>query len=124
RSRHARPDGNPQRLASRTERRRIRPVPDRFGSEPQGSIARMSDAASAQAQQQSAATTHRADGKVENITKDEITISHGAVASLQWGPMTMGFKLPPTGLPPGIEVGRNVTFEFGKNKEGAFAIQS
>ena len=51
-------------------------------------------------------------------------ISHGAVASLQWGPMTMGFKLPPTGLPPGIEVGRNVTFEFGKNKEGAFAIQS
>src|SRR5436190_2651715 len=74
------------------------------------SIARMSDAGSAQAQQQSAATTHRADGKVENITKDEITISHGAVASLQWGPMTMGFKLPPTGLPPGIEVGRNVTF--------------
>ena len=84
----------------------------------------MSDAASAQAQQQSAATTHRADGKVENITKDEITISHGAVASLQWGPMTMGFKLPPTGLPPGIEVGRNVTFEFAKNKEAVFAIQS
>ena len=39
-------------------------------------------------------------------------------------PMTMVFKLPPGGLPPGIDVGGNVTFEFGQNKDGLFAIQS
>jgi Cu(I)/Ag(I) efflux system membrane fusion protein len=88
------------------------------------STARMSDAASSQPQPPSAGTIHRAEGTVENITKDEITISHGPVASLQWGPMTMGFKLPSAGLPPGIEVGRSVTFEFGQNREGSFAIQS
>ena len=35
-------------------------------------------------------TTHRGEGKVESIGKEEITISHGPIASLQWGPMTMG----------------------------------
>ena len=87
------------------------------------SIARMADAG-LQPAQQSMGTAHRAQGKVENITKNEITISHGPVASLQWGPMTMGFKLPPDGLPPGIIVGSDVTFEFGQNNEGLFAIQS
>ncbi|NYS36683.1 copper-binding protein, partial [Streptococcus danieliae] len=29
-------------------------------------------------------------GKVEQIGKDEITISHGPITSLQWGAMTMG----------------------------------
>ncbi|HEV8258431.1 MAG TPA: efflux RND transporter periplasmic adaptor subunit, partial [Casimicrobiaceae bacterium] len=38
--------------------------------------------------------THRGEGKVESIGKEEITISHAPIASLQWGPMTMGFKLP------------------------------
>ena len=38
--------------------------------------------------------THRGEGKVESIGKEEITISHGPIASLQWGAMTMGFKLP------------------------------
>ena len=88
-----------------------------------GALARMEAPPSARSSE-TIATTHRAEGKVENIGKDEITISHGPVASLQWGPMTMGFKLPPNGLPQGIEIGSNVTFQFGQNNEGLFAISS
>lgn len=66
--------------------------------------------------------THRGEGKVESITADEITISHGPIPTLQWGPMTMGFKLPPTGLPKNIAVGANVKFEIHSTKDGAFEI--
>jgi Cu(I)/Ag(I) efflux system membrane fusion protein len=68
--------------------------------------------------------THRGDGKVESIGKEEITISHGPIASLQWGPMTMGFKLPATGLPQGIAVGNSVHFEIRQTKDGTFQITS
>ena len=68
--------------------------------------------------------THRGEGKVESIGKEEITISHGPIASLQWGPMTMGFKLPATGLPQGIAVGNIVSFEILQTKDGAFQITS
>ncbi len=68
--------------------------------------------------------THRGEGKVESIGKDEITISHGPIATLQWGPMTMGFKLPATGAPKGIAVGDTVAFEIRPTKEGAFEIAS
>ena len=68
--------------------------------------------------------THRGEGKVESIGKEEITLSHGAIASLQWGPMTMGFKLPPSGLPKGIAIGENVNFEIRQMKEGTYEITS
>src|SRR5438270_7590330 len=68
--------------------------------------------------------THRGQGKVESIGKDEIVISHGPIASLQWGPMTMGFKLPEAGLPQGITAGSNVEFEFRQSKDGPFEIAS
>jgi len=73
---------------------------------------------------QGADVTHRGEGKVESIGKEEITISHGPIASLQWGPMTMGFKLPATGLPQGIAVGNTVNFEIRQTKDGAFQITS
>jgi len=73
---------------------------------------------------QGADLTHRGEGKVESIGKGEITISHGPIASLQWGPMTMGFKLPATGLPQGIAVGNTVNFEIRQTKDGAFQITS
>jgi len=72
----------------------------------------------------SADVTHRGEGKVESIGKDDITISHGPIASLQWGPMTMGFKLPATGLPQGIAVGNSVNFEIRQAKDGTFQITS
>lgn len=73
----------------------------------------------------SAERTHHAEGKVESIGKDEITISHGPIATLQWGAMTMGFKLPSTVLmPAGIRSGDRVAFDFRQTKEGAFEITS
>src|SRR6266571_2318255 len=68
--------------------------------------------------------THRGEGKVESIGKEEITISHGPIASLQWGAMTMGFKLPATGLPQGVHVGDTVAFEIRATQDGTFEITS
>jgi Cu(I)/Ag(I) efflux system membrane fusion protein len=70
-----------------------------------------------------AAATHHAEGKVENVGKDEITISHGPVPSMQWGAMTMGFKTP-SGTPPGIAAGQSVTFDFRPRGDGSFEIVS
>jgi Cu(I)/Ag(I) efflux system membrane fusion protein len=69
-----------------------------------------------------ASRTHHGVGKVESIGKDEITISHGPIASLQWPAMTMGFRPPPTGLPPDIRVGSSVSFDIRGNDDGSFAI--
>jgi Cu(I)/Ag(I) efflux system membrane fusion protein len=85
--------------------------------------ARMSDAP-AMDSGKSADTTHRGEGKLESIGKDEIMVSHGPIASLKWGPMTMGFKAPATGLPKNIAVGDAVSFEFRQTKDGAFEITS
>jgi Cu(I)/Ag(I) efflux system membrane fusion protein len=70
------------------------------------------------------AATHHATGKVEKIGKDEVTISHGPIPSLNWGPMTMGFAPPPGGLPKDIEVGDTVQFEIRKPERGMFEIVS
>jgi Cu(I)/Ag(I) efflux system membrane fusion protein len=66
--------------------------------------------------------THRGEGKVERIDKDKITLSHGPIPSLQWGPMTMGFNLPAKGLPKNIAVGDSVTFEIRDAGGGDFEI--
>ncbi len=72
----------------------------------------------------SAGATHRGAGKVESIGKDEITLSHGPIPTLNWGPMTMGFSVPPNGLPKNIAVGDTVSFEFRQAKDGTFEITS
>jgi Cu(I)/Ag(I) efflux system membrane fusion protein len=59
-----------------------------------------------------AVPTHHATGKVEQIAGDEVTISHGPIPSLKWGPMTMGFMPPASGLPKDVKVGDTVQFEF------------
>ncbi len=68
--------------------------------------------------------THRGEGKVERISKDEITISHGPIATLPSREMTMGFKLPASGLPSGIAVGDNVDFEIRLTNDGTYQISS
>lgn len=65
---------------------------------------------------------HRGEGKVESIDKDEIVLSHGPIPSLQWPPMTMGFKLPASGLPGKFAVGDSVTFKFRQSGEGEYEI--
>lgn len=69
-----------------------------------------------------APATHHGVGKVERIGKDEITISHGPIPSLHWGPMTMGFMPPPSGLPPGVGVGSSVAFDIRAAHDGMFEI--
>jgi membrane fusion protein, copper/silver efflux system len=68
--------------------------------------------------QAAAAPHHHGEGKVSAIGPDAITLSHGPIASIKWGPMTMAFKLPPQGLPPGISVGERVDFEFTMGADG------
>ncbi len=65
--------------------------------------------------------THHGEGKVEHIGKEEVTLSHGPIPSLQWGPMTMGFKLPAS-LPRNFAVGDTVAFEIRQTKDGMYEI--
>jgi Cu(I)/Ag(I) efflux system membrane fusion protein len=60
-------------------------------------------------------SSHRAEGKVESVERDGITISHGPVASLNWPAMTMGFSKPSPDAFSEIKPGDPIRFEF---KEG------
>jgi Cu(I)/Ag(I) efflux system membrane fusion protein len=86
-----------------------------------GTGTRMSDMSGA-AEGKAAAPAHRAEGKIEKIGREGITISHGPIPSLQWGPMTMDFKPPAGGLPKNVKEGDTVVFEFHQGKEGVFEI--
>lgn len=70
----------------------------------------------------STAPRHEGEGKVEAVGRDALTLSHGPIASLKWGAMTMDFKLPagglPRGLPRGLEPGDRVNFEFYMASDG------
>lgn len=56
--------------------------------------------------------THSGEGKVTAIGKDDITISHGPIASLKWGAMNMPFKSSKEGIPKDLKVGAQVQFDF------------
>jgi Cu(I)/Ag(I) efflux system membrane fusion protein len=66
------------------------------------------------------AARHQSEAMVEAAGRDTVTLSHGPIASLKWGAMTMDFKLPKSGrsgLPRGIDVGDRVSFEFYMDAE-------
>ncbi|MBC7452598.1 MAG: efflux RND transporter periplasmic adaptor subunit [Massilia sp.] len=67
---------------------------------------------------------HRGEGTVEKIDKDDITLSHGPIPTLQWGAMTMAFKLPAGLLPATIAVGGKVAFGIRQTKDGAYEISA
>ncbi|MBV6323749.1 efflux RND transporter periplasmic adaptor subunit [Duganella violaceipulchra] len=85
-----------------------------------GTTTRMGDAQSSGSPQD--APLHHGQGKVERIDKDEVTISHGPIATLQWRAMTMGFKTPPAGLPRNVDVGDRVAFDIKPRQDGTFEI--
>ena len=85
-----------------------------------GTTTRMSDTQPPDADK--ALPRHHGVGKVEQIGKDEITISHGPITSLQWGAMTMGFKVPSTGLPRNVGIGDRVVFDIRQDEDGSFEI--
>ncbi|MDP1741638.1 efflux RND transporter periplasmic adaptor subunit [Polaromonas sp.] len=66
----------------------------------------------------SAAPRHLGEAKVDAVDGSAVTLTHGPIASLKWGAMTMDFKLPATGLPRNVRAGDAVTFEFYMNAEG------
>jgi Cu(I)/Ag(I) efflux system membrane fusion protein len=69
-----------------------------------------------------AATAHTGTAKVEAIGKDAITLSHGPIPSLKWPSMTMDFKPPKSGIPPGIGPGADISFDFVQTPQGEFEI--
>jgi len=89
----------------------LRGVEARLNGEPAGPAASAAAAAAS-------APRHVAEAKVESISKEAMTLSHGPIASMKWGPMTMDFRLPPSGAPRNVQAGDRVTFEFFVDKEG------
>jgi Cu(I)/Ag(I) efflux system membrane fusion protein len=63
------------------------------------------------------APKHVGEGKVESLSKDAMTLSHGPIPTMKWGPMTMDFKLPTGGAPRNVQNGDRVTFEFFMDKD-------
>ena len=63
----------------------------------------------------SVALVHDAQGKVESVTAESLTISHGPVATLKWPAMTMGFAKPDPNAFADVRPGDTVHFRF---KEG------
>lgn len=86
-----------------------------------GTATRMSDMPGGEGTKAGEAT-HRGEGKVESIGKDEVTISHGPILSLQWGAMTMTFKLPADKAPKDLLAGDIVAFELRQVKDGMYEI--
>lgn len=65
-----------------------------------------------------AATVHTAVGKVDQVSADSITLSHGPVATLQWPPMTMDFIKPAPDAFKEIKPGQAVEFDFIESADG------
>jgi len=68
------------------------------------------------------ATTHHAEGRVEKVDADAVTISHGPVASIGWGAMTMQFAAPKGVVPAGTKEGDAIGFDFVQTPQGAFEV--
>ena len=60
------------------------------------------------------APTHQATGVVQSVDQKAgmVMVSHDAIASLNWPPMTMGFQVKDRGLLDKLAVNRKVRFDF------------
>ena len=88
-------------------------------------VSRLSGASVDMADETMATSTavHSASGSITAIDDQSITVSHGAVASLNWPAMIMAFRKPETGVPQDLKVGDDVTFTF-KQVESGFQIET
>ena len=111
-----------KRSRRRPARRRVRPVPGRLRSEPQGRAGanlgtgrhgragRRSGSARGTCDAGAAAATpatHKAEGVVRSVG-DEVLIKHGAIPTAGMGAMTMAFKAPKGGVPKDVKEGTPV----------------
>ena len=69
-----------------------------------------------------AAGAHRATGKIEKMSPDALTLSHGPVASLEWPAMTMDFAKPSPGAFADVRVGQEVEFTFHESADGGYVL--
>jgi len=69
-----------------------------------------------------AAETHAASGVVREVDGDDVFIEHGPIPTARMGAMTMGFKAPAGGLPPGVKPGTRVDFAFTFTPAGEMAL--
>jgi Cu(I)/Ag(I) efflux system membrane fusion protein len=90
---------------------------DRLGVEP-GQAAETQPGRSGDA----AGTEHRAEGKVEEVGGDAVTLSHEPVPSLKWPAMTMEFKAPRGGWPKDLGPGTAIEFGFVQTPQGEFEV--
>lgn len=72
--------------------------------------------------QANARSMYQAQGTVEAISANEVTISHSPVPALGWGAMTMPFKLADRMLVQGIKVGDTVSFAF-RGSDGGMVVE-
>ena len=58
--------------------------------------------------------THAATGTVKNVdpNSETVTLDHGAVPTLKWPAMTMGFKVRDKAVLDKLQPGKKVEFEF------------
>lgn len=59
--------------------------------------------------------------KAVDVANGKVTLSHGAIASLNWPPMTMAFTVKDKGLFDKLVVGKTVNVELMKEGSG-FAV--
>lgn len=62
--------------------------------------------------QATSAEIHRTSAHIEAIKGEVLTLSHPAIPSLKWPPMTMDFKLPRGSSSSGVAAGQDVEIEF------------
>ena len=67
---------------------------------------------------------YAAQGRIESVEADSITISHGPVAELQWPAMTMGFGKPAPKDFGTVKPGDEVRFEFRKGGPMGYELVS
>ncbi|WP_416759369.1 efflux RND transporter periplasmic adaptor subunit [Roseateles sp. So40a] len=79
---------------------------------PSASMASMASGPVATPKSAVAATTYRAEGTIESIDADSITLSHGPVPALKWPGMTMGFSKPDPHAFADVKPGDKVRIEF------------
>jgi Cu(I)/Ag(I) efflux system membrane fusion protein len=67
---------------------------------------------------------HVADGRVESVEPDGLTISHGPVPSLKWPSMTMGFSRSDPGAFADVKKGDAIRFEFREGGPAGWQLVS
>lgn len=89
-----------------------------------GTLSAASPSASAASATAAGADRYAAEGKVESVDADSITISHGAIAELKWPAMTMGFgKADPKAFAD-VKPGDRLHFEFRKGGPMGYELVS